>query len=288
MNRPAWNAQWDPAARPALSFGSDDPAAARVVRLDGGFVPAPVPPGFNPAALPSFRPPVTPAAKDGSYGRRAQTTLPDLPGAQIEIFSNDLFPGMPMPRSIQLYRSDRDTVYGNADVRALIQYANGGIWNAFRCDWINGGQFSLVCTSIRVIAETYAPAGDQPYSVGSGELILGALVGDGAAAPQGDPVSFTTERRVLAPGPSELEELIPDFARRFVPCMLDTAGALPPVPADFIIRFLTGSANVIKATQLTAEIERDGIIIPGGANSVVVASASALEYALAFQFQLGL
>jgi hypothetical protein len=266
----------------------------QVVELRGGFAPAPVPPGWElnqvPAGLPlveTIEPEKGPWSRAGAFGRLEKFTVPDAAGVVTAVFSNDHIEGPPRARVINLFRSDIELTHGaNSNFYARITYGIGGVQNQFFCDWLAGGQLSLVATTLRVEAVTYAPNAEVAYSRESGQVVLGAMLGVFGSLQSGQaPITFTTQEVDLAA--SEVGTfLIPDFARRVIPQLDLGSNAY----SDCQLNLVGGNsfATRFHGANFTAELARQGVTLPGPTTRVVFKNAGASGLSVAMQFQLGL
>ncbi len=266
----------------------------QVIELRGGFAPAPVPPGWEinqvPAGLPlvqTIEPEKGPWSRAGAFGRLEKFDVPAAAGDITAIFSNDHIEGPPRARVVNLFRSDIELSHGaNSGFYARVTYGIGGVQNQFFCDWLAGGQFALVATTLRVEAVSYAPNAEAPYSHETGQVVLGAMLGIfGSPGGGAGPLTFTAPAVTL----SHLETAIiavPDFARRVIP-QLDLNGN---AYSDCQINLVGGSAFAARYTGagFTADLAREGVPWPGPATRVVFQNLGTNAINLAFQFELGL
>lgn len=273
-----------------LSQGMSEPRI-EVNELEGGYQPPPIPPGYQgvPKGLPltetteSYSGPWT---QGGTYGRQIEYTYPATISADpVAVFSIQRQPGPPRPRTLHLFRSDGTLVSGffNADVYAKVSYGVGGIQNVAFIDWTKGGNFTLVCDSLRVEAVAYAPTSIIAYSPPPGAQILGAMLGhEGAATAR--PPTFTTQSTKITPG-SNAVFVVPDFARWVFPKINNT----PPDAGDFMAQvnlFAVGLGRL----KLTDSLMQLGTPVTGGATEIDVHHdiAAALDMQVLLQFELGL
>lgn len=273
----------------------------RVFELDGGYSPEPIPPGYQRAPLSAPVPAqgvptvhvVEPEegswSRAGKYGRSQTGPFPrSLAADPVVIFSIDRQLGPPRPRTLHLFRSDALIVPNvglNAEIYAAITYGVGGIQNQFFCDWLRGGQISLVCDSLRVEAVPYAPNAATAYTPPAQDQVqvLGAMLShEGSAPPR--PPTFTTQR-VVVPALASAVFAVPDFCRRVYPCVVGLAASVANV--DDLICLNFASIVVQSVTVRSAQIE--GVIIPGGTTQIQINNRDgALANAYLLVFELGL
>jgi hypothetical protein len=223
------------------------------------------------------------------WGNRFSGALPGTAGVLFSILQADKLPGPPRAIAVNLFRSDRQSgVAGeNSDVYAEIQYGAGGVRNTFRCDWLSGSQITLVCNAITIYARTYAPAPDATYQAVT-NIVLGATIGLGPA-PTSTAPTYSFPRYALAALQSRALP-IPDFARRvrvYRPSATNSEvnlvfersspfGATTPVSQGF-----TPDDTIPPNTD-------SGLVIPGGANELLIQNSGVGPQTLTVQFDLGI
>lgn len=264
-----------------------------IIELRGGFVPAPVPPGWEigriPEGLPlvqTIEPEQGPWSRAGAFGRLEKFAVPSAAGIVTAVFSNDHIEGPPRARVINLFRSDIELGHGaNSNFYARITYGIGGVQNQFFCDWLAGGQFALVATTLRIEAVSYAPNSEAAYSPEAGQVVLGAMLGIFGSTQSQAPITFTTQSVDLSPTEVAVTA-VPDFARRVIP-QLDLGGN---AYADCQMSLIGGSSFAARfvGAGFTAELARQGATLPGPATRVSFKNAGANLMQMALQFQLGL
>jgi hypothetical protein len=281
--------QWLPLLQPT--------ARPRVVELQGMYRAPPVPPGY-PVAPAVQRVEtsegLSPLSRSPTFGRCFAGEFPQTVDETVDIFSNDCFPGPPRPIAVHLYRSDQpaNQVGTNCGLRAEITYSCGGIQNDFLCDWIQGGQFALVASSIRIVARAYAPLAGAYVAGVNDQVILGAMVGLESPSPQGVPVTFTTQQQLTVGAATGANFPVPDFGRNVVINAINDATTRPLSNADlanFMLVFAAPGGAVLKLLELNQDILREGAVIPGGTTLVTVLQIAAFaNVRWSATFQLGL
>lgn len=261
-----------------------------VAELRGAYRPAPVPPAWPVEPRPAMQrvevvePESGPWQRDGAFGRYFRGAIPTTEGDTLAVFNNDAIMGPPRARVVHLYRSDRGISAhgGNYGFRASVTYGVGGAQNNLLLDWTQGGQFSIVASTIRVEAVTYRPLDPVAYSVSAGAVVLGALLGvDGQSTPR-DPPTFTTQTfDVLAGG--NVTFAVPDLARRVIPQLSLNGNAY----ADCEMNLLD-FGPVYSAASFTEAIARDGVPLRGETHRVFFENNGANAMQVALLFQLGL
>lgn len=305
---PKWGAQWEPRR---ISFGGDpnplDPSKdlpPRIVRLDGGFEPPPIPPDFQ-------APPQAPLVKviepsqgwwnqEGAFGYRYQGQIPPLAGTTIALTEQLRLPGPPRLWWIHWFRYSRSlgtegsTPYGTWDLRGRVTYGVGGVQNIVEVDVMTGIQMALVASSIKVDLVTYAPlfdaSGAAIYDPGELGVIAGAMFGDGAAGGALPPTWSTPVYETDGAGALTLDVPLPDFARSL---SLHTSVSDPATLAGVQI-FFNSPGITLKAVDVSEVYQlltsEKGIAIPAQTNQVrLVVNDVALagEY-FSLQFYLAL
>lgn len=265
--------------------------------LEGGFRPGPVPPGFDLERLPpsqslplveTLESRTGPWQVGGTYGRIENLEFPrTLDADPAPIFSIDGQIGPPRPRTLNLFRSDAQvSLGGNADWYASVTYGVGGVSNNFLCDWLRGGQISLVCQTLRVDAIAYRPIGNVAYSPPAGVQLLGAMLSHTGSAPPRPP-TFTTQRTTVPTG-DFVDFAVPDFARWVYP----GSGSAPPdldsAPTNLFISFFNLGGFALKTAQFTASTQLDGLQIPGGSTQVRISNSTGIDRQFLLSFQLGI
>lgn len=262
-----------------------------IVELEGGYRPAPLPPGWQSpqqaSQLVAVRESDSPEYHQGKYGRQVNYAYPgSVDASPILVFAIDRQPGPPRTRTLNLFRQDATLGVGlfNADVYAKVTYGVGGVQNQALIDWSRGGQISLTCDSLSVEAVAYAPSDALPYTPPLGSQLLGAmLTHEGSAPPR--PPTFTTQSVLLAPD-QVANFVVPDFARW---CFPRISTYVPPDSGDFLV-FGNLFAIALARFQLTTTLLELGTPIPGGTTQVSVRHSNAVltnqRYLL--QFELGL
>lgn len=297
MRNRDWNPQWDPArsssGRPLLSFGDDGPPP-RVVRLDGGYVPEPIPPDYRPAPGVNNPQGMTRVMMEeptdgywtraGMFGYRREF-LGAVPaeGEIIALTENLHLPGPPRIWNVQWFRYSRDlanegsAAYGNWDVRGRITYGVGGAQNVIECDVMSGQQMAVVANSIKCELVMINPTrgindSDPPflaYDPGEVGFVAGCMFGLDGAAGQGLPVTYSTPIiEASALGAIESDIIVPDFARSVV---LHSSVANP---ADLALTFLSFQTPNVLEKRVNAQsayaqlIQEKGIALPGHTNQI--------------------
>jgi hypothetical protein len=253
-----WNTQWQPSsgrpmgARP-LRFGTDD--HPQVVELQGAFKLPPIPPDYQPPPPPgSLQRMLIEEPSDGwwrqagAFGFRYQGLVPASAGVELPVLEQLNLPGPPAPWWVHLYRSDRGLPAGeesgNYAFRARIIYGVGGIQNVLEVDWLQGVQFPIVCNSISIQAISYNSIDNgEPYESSGDSVVLGTMLGKGAAG-VGIPPTYTTPAQFNAAGPGVTADFpIPDLARR----MSVYTDVFPSQPnyATIGVGFRGGAANTV-------------------------------------------
>ncbi len=268
-----------------------------VVKLTGAVPVPPVPPGWQEQQLPpglpltetieSFRGPWN---KSGSYGQTHDFSYPPSLSASepVTIFNNDGISGPPRARTLHMFRSDVLLANGgNAELYARVTYGVGGIQNQFFCDWVRGGQISLVCQTLRVDAVAYQPLASLAYSAPAGTEQLGVMLGHQGTPPPLPP-TFTTQR--VARNVSAIDELsfaVPDFARWAYPNQvpLDTGGAQNTTSRMI---FRNNGAGRLRELLISEALLRDGSVIPGGTTKVNFLNPGPANESFSVTFALGL
>lgn len=283
-NRPGWSPQWEPRQAPRrLSFGSDpDEPAPQLVRLDGGYVPPPIPPDFGgpPRGLQRVEV-IEPASgwwtQEGAFGFRYQGEVPALPGSTIALTEQRSLPGPPRLWWIHWFRYSRGvgnegTPYGTWDLRGRVTYGVGGAQNIVECDVMAGVQMAIVCNSIKVDLVTYAPQidgfGVPVYDPGDLGVIAGAMFGDGSAG-GALPATWSTPIYTAAvDGSLVVDVAVPDFARSVVlHTSLDDPADLATVSLFFNTPGIT--EKVVNAQTLYEQLTIEkGIAMPAHTNQV--------------------
>lgn len=267
----------------------------RIAELEGGFNPGPVPPGWEPpqAGLPlvhTIEPESGPWQRASKYGRSVDVAWPATAGEVISVFNADRCAGPPRKRLVHLFRGDQvdSATVSSADVRLRCTYGIGGTQNVFDADWLQGGDFAIVCDTMRVEAVTFAPTIGL-YIPPVTRLQLGAFLGQGGGTPPLPP-TFTTPKQSVATGAfptSFVSFTVPDFARRF---MVNRLSALDPAPGDMFVLFRNQSTGSIqKLLDLDGTMIRQGTSIPGGTQTIEVYNIGASNPTiLSLTFFLGL
>jgi hypothetical protein len=260
----------------------------RVVELQGGFEPAPVPPGWELqqqagglSTVYVLEPEKGTWSNGGKYGRLLNELVPPSIDRVLGVFSNDHI-GKPRKRVLNLVRTDRRAqVDGNWDFYARIVHGVGGASNEFFCDWT--GDVPIVADAIRVEAVFYAVNADLPYAPPDPNrtLAIGAFLGEVGGSPHFPP-TFTTPYRFVADGDLIIAN-VPDFARGVV-ANVDRS---PIAVDDFQLQFET-SSGVFKQLDVTQEVMVSGAVLPGNTNSVFLFNNSGSPTNLSFTFVLGL
>ena len=240
-----------------------------------------------------------PWSQPGTYGRRIEVNPGPVNaagyGQSFAVFENPKFNGPPRPRTVQLFRSDRNNQIGattpNADFYALLTYGLNGVVNEILLDWVNGAQFQLPCQMLRVEAIAYQPNRTVIYEPGTGKTVLGALAAEGpCACPV--PMSFTTQVVNLNPNEGVSFD-IPNMARRAFPLVFDTNTAAVTDPTDYSINFSVDRAgygtNTSSHYQVSDEILAMGVPVPGGAKTCEIRVAIGAPFStVGVCFQLAL
>lgn len=205
------------------------------------------------------------------FGGRFQGVLPAQEGSIIPITSLDYVPGPPRTVALNLYANDTAFVgapgIANSDVKAQITYGAGGFTNTFRCDWMQGCQFSIVCNSLRVDAVTVKRTNQGVYGNGNIARMLGCTIGLGQSGYALGPQLTTPWTVLLAAGTTIYQ--IPDFARGLI---LTSDVIDPLITATFES---TAIQQVYDMTTLYASYQGSGIRVPGGPGLVRIRNATA-------------
>ena len=295
---------WTPRRREASLFGEHPGVAV----LDGGVVPRPFPPGFNPppsrGGLPLVEV-VEPTTgwwqQAGMFGFRFQGLTPDVEGEIIPLFQNANLPGPPAPWWVHYFRFDRNIQQDaganpNGDLRARVTYGVGGALNVVELDLITGIQFPIVANFIQCDLITYRPElSAQVYS--PIDVTAGATIGKGAGSGSLPP-TFTTQYFLSddsggAPV-TDFTVAVPDFARSV--CLITSAtGTIDPANlGGWTVDFFSTTLNRIRQLALAdpgvfqALTQEKGVSIPAGTNQITVGGPSTAEVRTALQFFLAL
>lgn len=265
-----------------------------VEQLEGGYRAAPIPPGFTapPPGLQTIQTLESsngPWQQAGAYGRKVAVQFPaSLDATPESIYSIDGQIGPPRPRTLHLFRSDAQVVPNagkNAEWYASITYGVGGIQNQFFCDWGRGGQISLVCETLRVEAQAYAPSALAAYAPPDGTQILGGMLShEGSAPPR--PPTFTTQKVLNQFGVTLLQAFpVPDFARWVWPNIVSFSGSFN---ATDDLLFLSLHGNTLKRVRIDDRLRQLGTPVPGGTTDILYANAGPSDIVWGLQFELGL
>jgi hypothetical protein len=305
-NKPGWNAQWEPRASSApgrrLSFGSDpDEGPPQLVRLDGGYAPAPIPPDFGgpPRGLNRVEV-IEPASgwwtQEGAFGFRYQGPVPPLARTAIPLTEQLRLPGPPRLWWIHWFRYSRGigteiTPYGTWDLRGRVTYGVGGAQNIVECDVMAGIQMAVVCNSIKVDLVSYAPLveadGSEQYDPGELGVIAGAMFGDGSAGGALPPTWSTQIFTALPDGSLIVDVPVPDFARSVViHSTINDPADLATVDLFFNTPGIT--EKVVNVGELYEELTIEkGIAIPAHTNQIrinaaVAAATAGMRFSIQF------
>lgn len=310
MSNRDWAPQWEPGAQRALSFGDDRPRRPpqrgaffvdgassfqreslppRVVRLEGGFEPPPVPPGGLHFPAPQ-RPVeiIEPTdgwwKKAGAFGQRFQGFPPATFGAEVPLTEQLNLPGPPAPWWFSFFRFNRHQGTeaedpGNWEFRARLLYGVGGVLNQIDVDLIQGIQFPLVCNSVTVQLVTYAPTlfgsgteADQ-YDAGDQSVIAGVVFGKGAGSGSLPP-TYTTpwfQKGADAIPTNVISQQVPDFARSVA---VHTDRVVDADLQAMTLRFVDLGGQTLQDFSLgygeaySLVTREKGVPIPAGTNTV--------------------
>lgn len=264
----------------------------QVVELQGGFRPAPIPPGYEQPpsrGLPQVEivEPLNYLSAQGTSGAWGNNFTGEFPaeGASVLVASMDRFPGPPRPITVHLLRNDVDAPSaGNAMLRAVLTYGTGGAQNVAELDWCQGGQFTIVANAIRVEARAVRPFPDLPYAPDNTRIVLGASFGLEPASPARPPTFTAPYQPLFSPGSVRFP--IPDFARRAYPLFASDGGGAAPFDV-WQARFLLGDFTALVDVQCNTDIVQNGLIVPGFARYFSIFSATQTE-SVGAMFELGL
>ena len=269
-----------------------------VREFEGGIQGRPIPPGFVPppvvpaAALTQSMEPVEgPWLHEQYWGQQFQGLLPDE-GEEIALIQTPALSGPPQVYGINFFRSNRGVITEadptrNADLRCLVEYGCGGIFNSTEIDLISGVQFSVVANKLTLSLRTYNPAPDSLYA--PYELIAAVVIGKGnAQSPL--PPTFTTPFIQSDAGALGFTVDVPDFARSLC---FHTTESDPVELAKLELDFVSPAVGlkVINVAALYGELTREkGIAIPAGTNQITVRNTGVLANSIraALQFFLAL
>lgn len=318
MSNRDWAPQWEPRRGGGLSFGDDRPRRPvqrvgfvdgtsldarsapppRVVRLDGGYEPVPVPPGGLQLPHQQTQRPIEVVEptegwwkKAGAFGQRFQGLPPARFGEEIALTEQLNLPGPPAPWWLSFFRFNRNqanegTDAGNWEFRARVLYGVGGVLNQIDVDLIQGIQFPLVCNSLTVQLVTYTPtlfgSGSEAEQYDPGELAVTAGVVFGKGAGSGSlPPTYTTpwyQKGAAALPTDVLTVQVPDFARSVA---VHTSTVTDSALQAFQLRFTDLGGQTLQELSLgyteaySLVTGEKGVPIPAGTNSVVLIMTSA-------------
>lgn len=240
-------------------------------------------------------PALTDEVHNPRWGNRFQGPMPPTAGVLIDVLSNDQLHGQPAPVSVHLFRTDASVIPagGNSDVRAKITYSGGNVSNEMYCDW--NGQFSLVCSSLRIALETYAPQDGLAYAVPAPAplMVFGALLGLGACPSGGqNPITYTSATYYAATG-SFNSFSVPDFARRYFPIIssyINPNWEILPIDIPKILIEMTyfGTAYFTQCVALDSNVITKGLPVYGGVTKIRIFNGTPNTLNIAHHFQLGL
>lgn len=214
------------------------------------------------------------------FGKRLNYTLPLAEGEAVDLFDTGHLPGPPRLMHLQLFRvNPQGGANGpiNADFRARITWGSGGASRDVLVDWGPlGTAFAVECNTLRVSAVSYAL---ETFSLGGAvvpynpltlagpqaKYQLGGTVGiEGSPPPL--PPTFTTDCRAVTAVDTQQSYLVPQFARRAIPCF-GTDVVAPAVPTDYLIA-VVGDTQVLQKYEVTADMLQSGIPLHNGARAV--------------------
>lgn len=224
------------------------------------------------------------------WGDQHAQGVPESEGVTVEVLpKNNRMYGPPAVHSVALVRGD-EIVAQNADVYASVTVGCGGIENNFRCDWLHGVQFSIVCNSLHVEAVSYAPSSLVGYNAVGAHIFLGAMVAKGTVNESRCPLTLTEPLAEVANN-GVLDFPVPDFAREVIVHLFiepATTNSNPATATGVIVRLTAAGAG--KFAQYDAQVCAGGksIPIPGGSTEVRIANTSGSTVLMSVQWVLGL
>ena len=269
-----------------------------VREFEGGIVGHPVPPGFVPrpvvpagAITQSMEATEGPWLHEQYWGQQFQGQLP-AEDEVIALIQTPALSGPPQMYGINFFRSNRGVATEadptrNAELRCVVEYGCGGIFNTTEIDLISGVQFSVVANKLTLSLRTYNPVPDSLYS--PYELIAAVVIGKGNGA-NPLPPTFTTQFIQSDAGALGFTVDVPDFARSLC---FHTTETDPTELAKLQISFVSPAVGikVVNVGALYGELTREkGIAIPAGTNQITVGNTAVLTNSIraALQFFLSL
>lgn len=209
-----------------------------------------------------------PWENDNQWGTSRSDVWPASPGQTVIIVDKPRLPGPPAVHTILFDRSNQEGQILNSDIRAVIEYGAGGTRNTFLCDWQNGGQISLVCNSLRIGYQTFAPH-DAPYVPQTSNLNVGVAIGRGNRG-NGMPATYTAQAVTIHDGSNHIFPA-PDFAKRVTILQGGIVGAPfldPSIPSGVTV--LISGSHGAEIFDYARFIRNPTVTLPGGCKSVTI------------------
>lgn len=117
-----------------------------------------------------------------AWGNSYAGLVPSVENTVLGIAALDRSYGPPSVHTVNLWRSAPSYAnVANYDFKARITWGVGSQSRSFMCDWRNGAQVSLVCSSLQVDAVTERAEAGTAYNSGNESVVLAAAFARGNA-----------------------------------------------------------------------------------------------------------